>query len=141
MHKFFASLRMTRFLELRMRNLGTFMLAMSFLMVAGCDPCENERPVEHKSPDGTWKVVVFERGCGATVGANVQVSLLPASNRLPNESGNTFVIDSNHGASALQYIYVDWTSNNSVQITYPGNARVFKQEKRVGSVNITYVST
>jgi len=123
-----------------MRNLGGFMLAMSFLMVVACDPCRNEGPVEHKSPNGAWKAVVFERGCGATVGPNVQMSVLPSSNPLPNEPGNTFVIDSNHGASVLQYIYVDWTSNNSIRITYPSNARVVKQEKRVGSVDVAYVS-
>jgi len=123
-----------------MKNLGAFILAVSFLMAAACHPCENEEPAEYKSPDGAWKVVAFERGCGATVGPNVQMSLLPSSKPLPNEAGNTFVIDSNHGASALQYIYVDWTSNNAVRITYPSNARVFKQEKRVGSVDVTYVS-
>ena len=94
----------------------------------------------YPSPDGALKVIVFERGCGATVGPNVQMSLLPSSTPLPNEAGNTFVIDSNHGASALQYVYVDWTSNNSVRITYPGNARVVKQEKRVGSVDVVYLS-
>jgi len=123
-----------------MRTLGTFMLAMSFLIFDACDPCENEPSVGYPSPDGTLKVVVFERGCGATVGSNVQMSLLQSSKPLPNEAGNTFVMDSNQGASALQYIYVDWTSNNSVRITYPGNARVVKQEKRVGSVDVTYVS-
>jgi len=124
----------------QMGNLGAFMLAMSFFMVTACDPCENEGPAEHKSPDGAWKVVVFERGCGATVGPNVQMSVLPSSKPLPNGAGNAFVIDSNHGASALQYVYVDWTSNNSVRITYPSNARVAKQERRVGSVDVTYVS-
>jgi len=123
-----------------MKNWGAFILAVSFLTVAACSPCKNEKSAEYKSPDGAWKVVTFERGCGATVGPNLQVSLLPSSKPLPHESGNTLVIDSNHGASALQYIYVDWTSNNAVRITYPSNARVFKQEKRVGSVDVTYFS-
>ena len=108
-------------------------------MVA-CDPCENENAVDHLSPDGQWKVVVFERGCGATVGANVQMSILPASSSLSNGAGNVFTIDSNHGASALQYIYVDWTSNRSVLITYPAKARVLRQEKRIGTVDVSYLS-
>jgi hypothetical protein len=110
------------------------------LLLAGCDPCENESAVEHPSPDGKWKIVVFERGCGATVGTNVQMSLLQASRTLPSEAGNLFAIDSNHGASALEYIFVDWTSNSSVTITYPVKARVFKQEKRIGDVIVNYIS-
>jgi hypothetical protein len=140
-HRFFASLRMTRVLKLiEMRYSTAFMVAISLLMAAACEPCENGKPVEYRSPDGAWKVVAFERGCGATVGQNLQMSVLPATNPLPNQAGNTFVIDSNHGVSALQYVYIDWISNNSVRITYPSNARVFKQERRVGSVDVTYIS-
>jgi hypothetical protein len=123
-----------------MKALGELIFLMSFLMCAACDPCDNENSVEHPSPDGKWKVVVFERDCGATVGPNVQMSLLLSSKSLPKEAGNTFVIDGNHGASALQYIYVDWTSDSSVRITYPSRARVFKQEKQVGPVNVSYIS-
>ena len=123
----------------RLPKLALFLLVLGLLM-AGCDPCENESAVEHRSPDGKWKVVVFERDCGATVGANVQMSMLQASKTPPNEAGNLFVIDSNHGASALQYIFVDWTSSTSVVITYPEKARVFKQEKRIGDVVVTYIS-
>jgi hypothetical protein len=122
-----------------MRYVIVFVLALSCLVVA-CDPCDNENAVDHLSPDAQWKVVVFERECGATVGANVQMSILPASKSLPKEAGNLFIIDSNHGASALQYIYVDWASNKSVLITYPAKARVFKQEKRIGTVDVSYLS-
>jgi hypothetical protein len=66
--------------------------------------------------------------------------VLPSGSALGNKAGNAFVIDSNHGASALQYVFVDWISGNAVRITYPKNARVFRQEKRVGSVDITYLS-
>ena len=114
-------------------------LSLSCFMVF-CNPCENESIRDHVSPDGKWKVVVFERGCGATVGSNVQMSVLRASESLNSEAGNTFIIDSNHGASALQYVYVDWKSNKSVSITYPENARVFKQEKRIGEIEVSYFS-
>jgi hypothetical protein len=122
-----------------LQKLAFFFLAVSLLMAA-CDPCENESAAEHASPDGKWKVVVFERGCGATVGANVQMSLLQASKTLPSDAGNLFVIDSNHGGSALEDIFVDWTSKSSVTITYPAKARVFKQERRIGDVSVSYIS-
>jgi len=68
------------------------------------------------------------------------MSILPSSNRLPDGPGNTFVIDNNGGSSAQQSVYVDWTSNNSIRITYPSNARVSRQEKLVGKVDVTYVA-
>jgi len=129
-----------RSFSLGMRNLGVLILALCLLMGAACNPCENAESAEHRSPDGAWKAVVFERGCGATVGPNVQMSILPSSDRLPDGAGNTFVIDNNGGSSAQQSVYVDWTSNNSIRITYPSNARVSKQEKRVGKVDVTYVA-
>src|SRR6266576_6460502 len=105
-----------------MRTLAAFIVTASLLMVAACDPCENENSVEYKSPDGAWKVVAFERGCGATVGQNLQMSVLSSGSALGNKAGNAFVIDSNHGASALQYVFVDWISGNAVRISYPKNA-------------------
>jgi hypothetical protein len=59
----------------------------------------NEAPSEHPSPDGEWKYVTFDRNCGATTGSNLQVTVLPAAARLPNEAGNTFIADDNHGAA------------------------------------------
>jgi hypothetical protein len=83
---------------------------------------------------------MFDRGCGATVPANVQISVLPSYVPLSNEAGNALVIDTNRAASSWHDIDVVWTSNNSVRITYPRNARVFKHEGRVGSVDVAYVA-
>src|SRR6476620_7443373 len=56
-----------RSFSLGMRNLGVPILALCLLMGTACHPCENEESAEHRSPEGAWKAVVFERGCGATV--------------------------------------------------------------------------
>ena len=53
--------------------------------------CGNYFLHDHVSPDGKLKVVVFQRDCGATTGFSTQASLLAATKKLPNESGNIFV--------------------------------------------------
>ena len=121
------------------RNIYVAALALACLLHAGCDPCENESPVEHLSPDQKRKAVVFERGCGATVGTNIQLSILSSTESLPTEGGNTFIIDPNHGASPTLYIDVEWKGNTTLLVSYPGRARVFKKSTRVGDVDVTYL--
>jgi hypothetical protein len=78
------------------------------------------------------KAVVFKRGCGATVGFNTQVSVLSAEAALPNTEGNVLVID---GAVPLD---LHWESDYSLQIAGTLSSRIFKQERVVASVRITY---
>jgi hypothetical protein len=106
------------------------------LLLSGC--CENEVPSEHLSPDGEWKYVTFDRNCGATTRSNLQVTFLPAAARLPNEAGNTFIADDNHGAAG-SIAQLEWLAPHMLQITYSSKARVFKKESRTGIVEIRYV--
>lgn len=46
---------------------------------------------ESPSPDGRFKAVVFRRDSGTTPGLTTQVSLLPATETLPNAPGNIFI--------------------------------------------------
>jgi hypothetical protein len=107
----------------------------------GSGPCRNEVTNEVKSPDGKSKVVLFSRDCGATTSTALEISILPG-NRTINHAdvANAFVAEGNHGASSLQYVYADWTSNDTVVITYPAKARVFSQQKRVENISISYVA-
>ena len=59
--------------------------------------CGNDLVREVRSPSGKMKAVVFERDCGATTGFSTQVSLLLSNKSLPNESGNLFIADTDHG--------------------------------------------
>jgi len=106
------------------------------LLMCGC--CENEARSEHLSPDGTWKYVTFDRNCGATTGSNLQITVLRASTPLPNEAGNAFIADSNHGEASF-VARPEWLAPHTLQITYSSRTRVFKKERRVGVVEIRYV--
>ena len=105
------------------------------LGLGGC--CTNEAPAEHHSPDGQWKYVSFDRNCGATTGSNLQISVLPASKSLPNEAGNAFIADDNHGATRF-VAQPEWVSARELKITYSANARIFKKEPKVGPIAVTY---
>lgn len=78
------------------------------------------------------ETVVLNRGCGATVGYNTQVSVIPSSTPLPNDSGNTLILDD---AASID---VHWTSDTAMKISGLQNARVFKQEASAADVQIAY---
>jgi hypothetical protein len=59
--------------------------------------CANDLLTEIPSPDGALKAVVFQRDCGATTSFSTQISILWTNRPLPNETGNLFVADTDHG--------------------------------------------
>jgi len=66
----------------------TLAILITAALIAGCAPiCENEVSAAVRSPSGKMKAVVFDRGCGATVGFNTQLSVLSAEAELPDEPG------------------------------------------------------
>jgi hypothetical protein len=103
------------------------------MLLAGCDAvCENEVSETSHSPSGNMKAVVFNRGCGATVGFNTQVSVLAAGADLPNDGGNVLIVDD---AVPLK---LEWRSDQALRITERFETRVFKQESSVDGIQVTY---
>jgi hypothetical protein len=129
---------------------GTFILGCLLLMSAnstGCinlrDACVNEILRTHYSPSKQLKAVVFERECGATTGFSAQISIMPANSDLPNEGGNVFVADADHGKSPSgpgggPPVEVEWKGESSLNITYDNRARVFLRKDSHKSITITY---
>lgn len=110
-------------------------VAVGLMLLGGCGAiCENEISQTVVSPSGNMKAIVFNRGCGATVGFNTQVSLLPASARLPNDGGNVLIVD---GGVPLK---VEWKSDAAVRITGQLKTRIFKQQSLVASVQVEYAN-
>lgn len=108
--------------------------AIGLCFLAGClaeGPCENTLIRQAKSPDGKLKAVVFSRGCGATTGQTVEVSILPATAPLPVDAGNVFYADESN-------VSVRWLGSSQLQITASGKAKVYKQETKSGAVSIVY---
>jgi len=93
--------------------------------------CANEVGQELMSPDGTKKIVIFLRNCGATTGYNTQASILEVNESLPNDAGSAFIIDSGS-------VTVSWTSEDEILVIIEGNARVFKKELSDRDVTIEY---
>jgi len=101
--------------------------------------CSNQIRREIASPNGKMKAVVFQRDCGATVGFNTQVSVLPSGSKLPNDGGNVFVADGGQGnASSGPFVAVSWTNDTELLVTYDRQARVFHNEPSVGNIRVRY---
>jgi hypothetical protein len=115
------------------------------LLPSASSQCGNNVLREVRSPDGQWKVVVFERDCGAASDFSTQASLLGWNERLPeNDGGNLFIADTNHGAAPTgpgggPLLQVTWTGAHNVVLKSPAGARVFKAEARVRAVTAVYV--
>ncbi|HYX72046.1 MAG TPA: hypothetical protein VE732_04690 [Nitrososphaera sp.] len=121
-------------------------LALSFVVVSctniGGD-CENELLNEVQSPNGKLKVIIFQRDCGATTGFSTQVSILPNGDKLPNEGGNIFVADTDHGKAPSgegggPKVEVRWINENELLIRHDSRARVFHSEQSLNNVKIRY---
>jgi hypothetical protein len=111
--------------------------AALFAFVALFAPlCANEVLQTGLSPDGRLKAVVFERDCGATTDFSTQVSVLPAGEKLPNDGGNVFTADCDHGAAPSgpgggPRVDIAWTGARSLIIWHHPKARFFGAEKRI----------
>jgi hypothetical protein len=108
--------------------------------------CENEIVSEISSPDGTLKAVIFQRSCGATTGFTTQVSVLRISTSLPDDSGNIFVADTNHGGARSAAwggpeAKVYWENSRKLIIEHQIMARVFKAEKQIDGIVVEYRET
>jgi hypothetical protein len=105
----------------------------------GCDLCANTDPETYLSPDGRMKVVVFTRDCGATTDFSTQASVLPASAPLPNDAGNLYIADNNHGTTGHGLaLGVRWLDRERVTLSPSSAARVLKAEKVVQGIRIDY---
>lgn len=132
------------------RKTRTFILGCLLLVSThstGCinltGDCVNEILRTHHSPSKQLKAVVFERECGTTTGFSTQISIMPANSDLPNEGGNVFVADTDHGKSPSgpgdgPPVEVEWKGESSLNITYDNRARVFLRKDSQKGITITY---
>jgi len=116
-----------------MRKLLPALILITVSMaLSGCDPCENEISQTIASPSGKLKAVVFNRDCGATTGFNTQVSIIPSSKTLPDDAGNTLILD---GTVPLR---VEWRSDSALHLSGLGAAKIFLQSPSVVGVSVSY---
>lgn len=93
-------------------SLGVFIILLfgaGYYFVSGM--CANTVITSSTSPNGKWKVVLFERNCGATTAFSSQISLLESDEELTNEAGNIYIAEGYPKGYTL-----NWESNASVNI-------------------------
>ena len=105
--------------------------------------CGNDLVKEIRSPTGRMKAVVFQRDCGATTGFTTQISVLPSDQKLPNEGGNLFVADTDHGNAPAgawggPLVEVSWTNETELLIRYDKRARVSQNPQSLGNLRVRY---
>ena len=110
-----------------------FIIAFAIFSLLGCIDieCSNELSEEIVSPDGTKKVVLFSRNCGATTGFNTQGTILDRTEALPDSVGSAFIID--RGTAK-----VSWADNAKIVVTLQSSARVSKKELSDHGISIEY---
>lgn len=79
--------------------------------------------------------VIFSRNCGATVGDNYQVSIVP-SGAPPTGKGNTLVVD--QAPPYSDRFKPIWNGNDSIVIPIPIGSRIFSKADNVNGVRVTF---
>jgi hypothetical protein len=105
--------------------------------------CGNEILSEFVSPDSSKKIVVFQRDCGATTPFSTQASLFAITEKLPDEGGNVFSADTNHGAAPSgpgggPELRVRWETRDRLILEHHKAARIFKAARHIGQVEVHY---
>lgn len=121
------------------KSLMKLLMVLSALAAGGCSPadmqCENKVLRTVPSPDGEATAVVFVRGCGATTGDSLQVSLLDAGHE-PKDKGNVLIVDG--VPTDAEGVDVAWRDKNTLAIKIPKDARVFLKKESIGAVHVDF---
>ncbi len=128
-------------------TLFLFILAIGgfwlFLYTTADDMCGNQVIKNIEIEEAQLKAVVFQRDCGATTGFSTQVSLININEALPNDSGNIFIADTDHGSAPKgegggPEVQVKVITRNHIKILTHKNARIFKNEPTSNNIIISY---
>ena len=109
--------------------------------------CENTVEKEIFSPNGNLKAVIFDRGCGATVGFITGISIISASEKIENnDSGNILFAEKiyrefSYNNGQTQYgktnFDVEWINDGELKVFYTESKRLSKADK-FGDIKIKY---
>lgn len=113
------------------RLLCVIVFAVLMSGCGSCGMCANDEVQRVPNQDGTLDAVLFQRDCGATTGFSTQISVVPAKQALPDDSGNAFVADDDHGkAPAAKWggppASITWRDAHTLVVRYHPDSRVFQ---------------
>jgi hypothetical protein len=111
--------------------IGVAFLFMGCFNIAGT--CGNTIEQEIISPDKHYKLVKFDRDCGATTSNSVQISVIGVNEKLENIAGNIFIADSDS-------VEMKWLSKTDILIRHRDSLQVFTKRDRIEGFTIHYES-
>jgi|GEM_PF-3461211 len=97
--------------------------------------CTNRIISEVPSPDGNTRAVIFQRKCGIDTPPSTQVSLLPASEPLPNRKGNLFIAEGGARSVGVQIV---WKSPVTMDLSYKTHRSVLRKASDLMGVTVSY---
>jgi hypothetical protein len=95
------------------------------------DLCGNNIIETKYSPNQNYKLILFQRNCGATTDFSYQISILKKGDSLKNVGGNIFITNK-------EKLNLEWINNYQVNIKYNKELEVFKKELHHNKINIKY---
>lgn len=117
-----------------LQALVTVAAAMCATTFGGCNAmCVNTVESEMLSPDRSSRAVVFYRGCGPTTSGSTQVSLLNATEPLPNNPGNAFALRHEGPVS------ISW-AGDTLLVAHSVGASVDFKAQQVGGVQVKVIA-
>jgi hypothetical protein len=121
---------------MRDRLYAAALLTLSLLTIS-CDitgGCSDTIITESRSPNGQLVATVFERDCGATTAKNIQICLRLQSVPFGRKEPQSFLVfegDTN--------VTVSWSGNDTLTVTLPPSAEIFRRDERQTGVSIRYL--
>jgi hypothetical protein len=115
-----------------------FILTNCNLNITG--DCNNHVSQQIVNKSKTFKIVKFDRGCGATTANSIQMSVVNHNDSLPNEAGNIFISNSKVGAYIERdtSVLASWLNDTTVLVKHDKDLEVFKKDSLVGRTRIIY---
>lgn len=119
-------------------------LLIGWLFAMFAPGCEDTTCETLFSPDRSHKVILYTRNCGATTGFSTHIALAGSDEDI--DDGTTiFVADDNHGEANLHAVYqalIDinarWVDNDSLELSYDRNARLFTEKVKAYGITIIH---
>jgi hypothetical protein len=79
------------------------------------------------------------KGCGATVGNSIQISVISYADSLSENSGNVFIASSAGWDESDTTVIPVWLDDNSILIRYDSARTIFKKDSIINQIRISYV--
>ena len=110
------------------------------------ETCENSRLRELPSPDGRWKLVVFERSCSGTVAWTTHVSVVGEAEILSGAPGNLLVSFDRHGSligTSVREpeIHARWRNADTIELSYSSAVPIQASVSELGRFRVLHTRT